>query len=201
MFVKIVFWKSHEKRCFFCLWERSTQDPTPTLCSGPHQTQNFLELNPVPLVYLLSPNYHQGIKILTSESFSVFHKLWSYTKKETNNFFFFWAHRSRQSSGVFNDAHLGFKKENQEGEAKESMAEITSFPRGGGWGSVWVWGCQNVLKVTWKKTVFFRLLKPAYQHLPGWLRADSNNQDSKYVCVCDGGRSAAEAILPSWFND
>lgn len=115
--------------------------------------------------------------------------------------FFFWAHRSRQSSGVFNDAHLGFKKENQEGEAKESMAEIASFPRGGGWGSVWVWGCQNVLKVTWKKTVFFRLLKPAYQHLPGWLRADSNNQDSKYVCVCDGGRSAAEAILPSWFND
>lgn len=54
-------------------------------------------------------------------------------KKETNRFFF-WAHRSRQPSGVFNDTHLGFKKENQEGEAKENMAEITSFPRGGGLG-------------------------------------------------------------------
>lgn len=63
------------KDAFFVYEKKAPKLPPPTLSSGPHQIQNSLELDPVPLVYLSAPNYHQGIKILTSESFSVFRKL------------------------------------------------------------------------------------------------------------------------------
>lgn len=124
-------------------------------------------------------------------------KLYKKKKKRNKYISFFWAHRSRQPSGVFNDAHLVSRRKTRKEYAKESMAEITSCPRGEGLGFCLGLGLSKCFESDLKENSVLSPFETCLPALPGWLRADNDNQDIKYVCVCDRGGSAAEAIFPS----